>query len=39
MPAESLAERHIRYLRYAELQFLLAYKVNWSAPQELVQVV
>jgi hypothetical protein len=28
MPTESLVQCHVRYLRFAELQFLLAYKVN-----------
>src|ERR1700730_12986821 len=28
MSTESIVERHVRYLRFAELQFLLAYKVN-----------
>lgn len=28
MPPESIVDRHIRYLRYAELQFLLAYKID-----------
>jgi hypothetical protein len=28
MPAKSLIRRHVRYLRWAELQFLLAYKID-----------